>query len=151
MSRAVRRVCIAALAGAAWVACDAIQSRPFIAGQYIPALDCVTPGEAIDILNGAPNDADCDATCIVPNYEAGVFVTGACPPFPPGDFVNPDNPLCVKALAAIHRSDLCLDSGPSNPAMDAAKDAGDDAAKDAPGLDAAGPADAGSRGDAHAG
>ena len=129
MNLALKLTLIPTSAAAVWLACAPIDVQPFIAGQYIPSLDCVTPGEAIDVIAGLATDASCDATCIVPPYEAGVYVTGACAPFPPGDFVNPDNPECTKAIAAIHRSDLCLEAGPSNPAHDS-------------GVDAAGKADA---------
>lgn len=124
------------LAGALWIACDAPNLHIFIAGQYLASLDCVTPGEAVDILDGPATDASCDATCVVPfGADGAVYVTGACPPFPPGDLIGDASVLCPKALAAIHRSDLCLDSGPSNPLVDSGvsvvkPDAG--AAQDAP-------------------
>ncbi len=155
---------LAASAGALWLACDTINVQPFIAGQYLPALDCVTPGEAIDVIDGIPTDASCDAACIVPPYEAGVFVTGACAPFPPGDLVNPDSGMCRKALAAINRHDLCLEAGPSNPAVDAgappvvvdggsARDDGSqgslDAGKPKPAADAGRSHDATTANDAH--
>ncbi len=113
-----RLALLAAAAVGLWLACAPIDAAPFIAGQYLPALDCVTPGEIIDVVAGYPNDASCDAVCIIPPYDAGVYVTGECAPFPPGDAVNPDSGLCVKALKAINRHDLCLDGGPSNPATD---------------------------------
>jgi hypothetical protein len=107
------------LAGALWIACDAPNLHIFIAGQYIASLDCVTPGEAVDVLDGPATDASCDATCVVPfGADGAVYVTGACPPFPPGDAIGDASALCPKALAAIHRSDLCLDGGPSNPLVD---------------------------------
>jgi hypothetical protein len=111
-------IAIVAVAGV-YLACQNSEFQLFIAGQYDPQLDCVYPGTAIDVLNGAPVDAACEATCIVPMFDSGVYVTGACPPFPEGDLVNPNIPECLKAVAAIKRSDLCLDSGPSNPAVDA--------------------------------
>ncbi len=123
MKRGLRFGLSAGAVTALVLACAVNEVQPFIAGQYIASLDCVTPGEVIDVLNGIATDASCDATCIVPPYEAGVYVTGACAPFPPGDLVNPDDPLCKKAIAAIHRSDLCLEGGPSNPAVDAGVDA----------------------------
>lgn len=137
MKRLVRVGAVAASAGALWLACSTLNVEPFVAGQYVPSLDCVTPGIAIDVIDGVPSDASCDVTCIVPPFDSGVYVTGACAPFPPGDLVNPKNvPLCARALAAASRHDLCLEGGPSNPALDAAVDAG--SRKDAAVEDAAG-------------
>ncbi len=115
---------VVASASGLWMACSTVNVHPFIAGQYMANLDCVTPGEAIDVLDGLWLDASCDATCVVPPFEAGVFVSGACPPFPPGDDTSGKNPLCPKALAAAHRNDLCLEAGPSNPIVDAGTDQG---------------------------
>lgn len=130
MKTSARVATLVVSAAGLWVACATTQYHLFIAGQYLPRLDCVTPGEVIDILNEAGVDANCDATCVVPPEDAGVYITGACAPFPPGDLVNPDSSplreLCAKGLAAIHRSDLCLEGGPSNPAMDAGVDSGVD-------------------------
>jgi hypothetical protein len=110
-----------AVAGAAWLACDGTDLHIFIAGQYLAKLDCVTPGEAVDVEDGPPTDASCDASCVVPfDSDGSVYVTGACAPFPPGDTVGGDaSPLCTKAIAAARRGDLCLDAGPSNPLVDA--------------------------------
>jgi hypothetical protein len=113
---------VAASAGGLWIACSTTDIHIFIAGQYLANLDCVTPGYAVDVLDGPAVDASCDATCVVPPFEAGVFVTGACAPFPPGDDTSGHNPLCAKALAAARRSDLCLEGGPSNPLVDAGSD-----------------------------
>jgi hypothetical protein len=112
-------VCMASL----WLACAETDIQAFIAGQYMPKLDCVTPGYAIDVISAPPVDASCDAVCVIPPYDSGVYVSGQCAPFPPGDLINPDASLCVLALAAINRHDLCLDGGPSNPRMDAGIDA----------------------------
>ncbi len=119
MRAALRFALLAGAASFLWLACDTIVAYPFVAGQYNPTLDCVDPGEVIDVLGGTYVDASCDATCVVPPYEAGVYVTGFCAPFPPGDDISGKNPQCAKALAAIHRHDLCLEAGPSNPATDA--------------------------------
>ena len=109
----------AAVAGAVWFACAVPDEHVFIAGQYLAQLDCVTPGQAVDVLNGPPVDASCEATCVTPaDSDGAVYITGACAPFPPGDALDA-SPLCAKGLAAIRRSDLCLDSGPSNPLTDA--------------------------------
>jgi hypothetical protein len=95
----------------------------FIAGQYLASLDCVTPGEAVDILDGPATDASCDATCVVPfGADGAVYVTGACAPFPPGDAIGDASALCPKALAAIHRSDLCIDGAATNPLVDSGVD-----------------------------
>jgi hypothetical protein len=154
VKKIVRGVFATAVFVAIWAACNVPAVHIFIAGQYLAEYDCVTPGEAVDILDGLGSDAACDATCIVPEYEAGVYITGACAPFPPGDLVNPDaapyRQLCAKGLAAIHRSDLCLDGGPSNPAMDSgmpvAIDAGAHDAGAQPGSSDAGAHDSGSAG-----
>jgi len=122
----------ASFACAVWLACSVTNIHAFIAGQYLETLDCVTPGYAIDVLNGPMVDASCDATCVIPPFDSGVYVTGACPPFPEGEDTSGTSPVCVKALAAIHRNDLCLDGGPSNPV----KDSGTPPATDASGKDA---------------
>jgi hypothetical protein len=119
MRSLVRSAIVVVSAASLWFACNAIQAYPFIAGQYNATLDCVNPGEVIDVLGGTYVDASCDATCVVPPYDSGVYITGACPPFPQGDDISGTNRLCAKALAAINRHDLCLEAGPSNPAMDA--------------------------------
>ena len=112
------------LGGGLWLACDSPDLHIFIAGQYLAQLDCVTPGKAVDILDGPATDASCDATCVVPfGADGAVYVTGACPPFPPGDLIGDASVLCPKALAAIHRSDLCLEGGASNPLVDSGVDA----------------------------
>jgi hypothetical protein len=120
MKVALRLLLVGLCAGGVWLACDTTNVHIFIAGQYIRAMDCVTPGEAVDVQDGPAVDASCDATCVVPPYADGaVYITGACAPFPPGDLVNPEEAglkeLCLRGLAAIHRSDLCLEGGPSNP------------------------------------
>ncbi len=112
-----------AFAATVWLACAATNIQPFIAGQYDPKLDCVSPGYAIDVINSAGTDAACDAICVVTPYDSGgVFISGQCAPFPPGDLINPTSAplgeLCAKGIAAIHRSDLCLEAGPSNPLVD---------------------------------
>jgi hypothetical protein len=125
-------VAIGAVAGV-WLACS-------LAGQYLANLDCVTPGLAVDVIDGPPVDASCDATCVVEPFDGGVYITGQCAPFPLGDMVNPDAApfaaLCAKGLAAIHRSDLCLDAGPSNPLVDSGAPRTDAGAGDAGAHDA---------------
>ena len=117
--RLTRSAVLAASAGTLWLACDTINVQPFIAGQYLPALDCVTPGEAIDVIDGIPTDASCDAACIVPPYEAGVFVTGACAPFPPA--IREPGQRDVPEGARRHQPARPLPrGGTSNPAVDAA-------------------------------
>jgi hypothetical protein len=137
MKPAAKVVMTAVIAGGVWFACADPDAHVFIAGQYIAQLDCVTPGEAVDVLDGPPVDASCEATCVIPAQSDGaVYITGACAPFPPGDALDA-SPLCAKGLAAIRRSDLCLEAGPSNPLVDAgppdapAKAASSDAAREA--------------------
>ena len=108
----------ASVAGALWIACATTDLHLLIGGLYNPALDCVDPGTAIDVLNGASVDASCEAACILPPVDSGLYVTGQCAPFPSDDIVIRDSAVCTKALAAIRRSDLCLEGGPSNPLPD---------------------------------
>jgi hypothetical protein len=132
VNTAARLAVVAACAGAVWLACDNVDVHIFVAAQYLPSLDCVTPGYAIDVLDGPPVDASCEATCVVPPFDSGVYVTTACAPFPPGDDVTGKNALCKPALAASLRLDHCLDGGPSNPlVVDAGHDAPDGKAADA--------------------
>jgi hypothetical protein len=116
VTRIVRFALVAAFAFGGWGACTS-GFHYFIAEQYEPKLGCVDPGSVLDILNGPDPgvDASCDARCIVPPFEGGVYVSVSCPPYPPGDDISGTNPLCAKALAALARVDICLDSGPSNP------------------------------------
>lgn len=119
MKRSAKLSLTAAALASVWLACDVTDIHIFVAGQYIAGMDCVTPGYAVDVLNGPATDANCEASCVVLPFDSGVFVTGACAPFPEGDKVGDASPLCPKALAAIRRSDLCLEGGPSNPLTDA--------------------------------
>lgn len=151
MNRRARLAAGVLLAAGAWLACATTDIHAFIAGQYLSKEDCVTPGYAIDVLNGAMTDASCSATCVVPPFDSGVYVTGACPPFPEGEDVSGKDPLCAKALAASARHDLCLEGGPSNPLMDAGSDAVLDSGQDtarAPGRDGGTAGDATGRHDA---
>ena len=140
------------LSAGVWIACGVTDIHIFIAGQYLPKLDCVTPGYAVDVLNGPQIDASCDSTCVVPPFDSGVYVTGACAPFPEGDDVSGQDPLCAKALAAIHRDNLCLEGGPSNPLVDSGLEGGGEArapmsaAHDGALLDAGAPRDGAERG-----
>ena len=120
------KACFSGLVGLAvsaslWLACEDPISHVFIAGQYNPKLDCVTPGLAIDVLNGPPLtvDASCDVVCVVPPFDSGVYATAQCAPFPPGDDLSGKNAQCPAAVAAQRRHDLCLDGGPSGPSGDA--------------------------------
>ena len=128
---------VVVLLGAATVilACEDPISHVFIAGQYNPKLDCVSPGLAIDVLNGPPTDVDasCDVTCVVPPFDAGVYASAQCAPFPPGDDTSGRNPQCGFATRALLRHDLCVEAGVSGPPGDASSP---DASADAPSHDA---------------
>jgi hypothetical protein len=71
MKPAAKVVMTAVIAGGVWFACADPDAHVFIAGQYIAQLDCVTPGEAVDVLDGPPVDASCEATCVIPAQSNG--------------------------------------------------------------------------------
>jgi hypothetical protein len=123
--------------------CSDPSSHPYIAEKYEPARDCLDHSTAIDVVNGPSPGASCAAVClfgsaVLLGLDGGAdgggeaYVSTMCPPYPPLFDTGGTNPVCTPALAALTRSDVCLDDGGStNPLIDAGVDSGVDAGVDA--------------------
>jgi len=119
----IRWALFAALAGSA---CDSTSYYLYTAHQYEPALGCVDDLSAIDVDIGDDPGATCGAKCLTaPDDDGGVtvFASTMCGPTPVGADTSGVNPDCAPALAALARSDFCLDGGGSSNPLDASDDA----------------------------
>ena len=128
---------------AGFLACGGTASHVFQGHLYEPARDCIDPLTAIDVLAGPDPGLGCDPVCLVGTSTLlgdggakSTYVTNMCPPYPPNFDQPEESAACAPAIAALHRNDLCADSGSSNPRQDAAPDAADPAGSDASPLDA---------------
>jgi len=122
-----------ALGSAMSTACSDVSSHAFIARQYVDGRDCLESSAAVDVVTGPDPGVGCGPKCLVGTglgFDAGKFVYIAymCAPYPPTWDQSGTDPRCEKAIAAEARRDTCTgDAGSSNPAPDAASDAGLDA------------------------
>jgi hypothetical protein len=107
-------------------ACDAGNDYYYYGHQYEPGRDCLDQVAALDILAGNDPGSSCAATCVKGSDADGgtiVYATSMCGPPPVGADTTGTNALCPPALAALGRSDYCLDGGGStNPQPDGGAD-----------------------------
>ncbi len=123
----MKRSVVPALAAVALVlvACDDSGPYLFQAEQYEPGQDCVDDYAVIDNLDGTDPGALCSPVCLT---NLGVYyVTSECAPYPHGFVLQEGvdsglDPICVAALAAFARTDLCVDGGPPLNPLDASPD-----------------------------
>lgn len=131
-----RYVALALGAAAAAVAC-VDQTYLFLGRRYAPGRDCLDTTTAMDVMAGA-DPGNCEARCVsglaaldaspaLPSASGDggkdIYVTVMCPPLPHGvDAVDPNQPACVKALAALARKNTCLGDGGVTAPLDASSD-----------------------------
>jgi len=102
--------------------CDSGSMYVYTVGLYNPQLDCIIDFEGIDVIEGNDPGSTCTPKCIVGQDVDGdtlVSATTECGPPPYGFDVSGSNPLCPNAMAALTRSDYCLDGGGSSNPLDA--------------------------------
>jgi len=101
-------------------ACDDTSYYLYTGYEYDPARDCLHDVEALDVDIGSDPGSSCDAKCLAAaDFDGGtsVYATTMCGPTPEGADATGTDPSCAPALAALARSDFCLDdaSGSTNP------------------------------------
>ena len=113
---------VASPVGVVALACSDAISHIYTGRSYDTARDCIAPTVSIDVVKGSDAVFTCDAACLVSAGDggAGYFVSSECAPYPSFYRVNPADPACTKALAAVARGDVCQDDGGSAaPVVDA--------------------------------
>lgn len=115
---ALRGLGLLALVG--FVACEPTESQVVVGRRYLPERDCLEARTAIDIVEGANPNQQCeDRVCMVGSSplveEPAVYVTRQCPPYPPTFDLSESHPDCRGALEALERGDFCTEQGSSNP------------------------------------
>jgi hypothetical protein len=108
----------AAVALVVAAACTGARSHPYAARAFDPARGCLLPASAVDVVEGPDNGLGCPRKCLVGPLRAdgggrAVYISAACPAYPPG-YDTTGAPLdCVDAIAAAEREDFCLEDGGS--------------------------------------
>jgi hypothetical protein len=128
-----RRAAALALAVAAPIAC--ILHMPackddgthvYLGQFYNEGRRCLGTPSAVDVVSGDV-PGDCAPICLHQNRADGghaIYVATMCAPYPGPDFdMSGTDPLCIPALAALARGDVCSsDGGSSHPLVDASTD-----------------------------
>lgn len=107
-------------------ACKDDGTHVYIGQFYNEPRHCLGTTSAVDVVTG-DDPGQCAAICIHQNRSDGghaIYVATMCPPYPGPDFdTSGTDPLCMPALAALARGDVCSsDGGSSHPLVDASAD-----------------------------
>ena len=121
MTRARPALFVAASLLVAAVACSG-GTHPYSARGFDASRGCLLPTTGVDVIEGADNGLGCARKCLVgpPRSDGNgraVYISTACPPYPPGYDTSGAPPECVDAVSAAEREDVCLaDGGSTKPA-----------------------------------